>query len=581
MRTFFQGREMNLKRIFILIFSICFYTEASHALVPLESILLGDFSDQYRDRETDPIEYIFSTVRSSTEVGSKDFKHRRKLALYRGFFEEGQNLKNLCKVKPKVQYSVDWDRRKVIRSIIATLQYIGLDAAIRAMPKYANHFEFSEEQYKNLGDNLIGNWCSQNLSLISISQLKKNWMIKFTKDNDFKLPSVDGDPLFPQKVTNITAKERVMKQEFAQTIKMFKTFCSWGGDTDNVRLLVPLLRHPIVYSFIARQLTGQKLEWKPIENKVVVKKEQETVKVLCQNMICRKTDLRTMLRDFPRGAGTKSIKEDLDRLYCEQMRDVDYTSKDQEPKIKEWIKKISFDEENLIVSYFISLMTGVPDFFLRSESYNEGIDFLRLSMDRNWNKWSERQTSNYTKDLYYEEPLTIELVDRKLYYQNVVQKFSVHFDVNLGEFDRSNQKVGKISNYFELKISKTFLKWAREQWNGISPSDTKKKDSIVNRFKQEIAQDVQKARGKYRLPPWKGDLEKIIALELLEQLVLFNGLPFKGEKGLASIPIKLHFAPLALRYIRYQFQVKQNSKRDDEYFKDLKKRREESANLNQ
>jgi hypothetical protein len=572
---------MNLYKAFILFFVIGLLSKASFALVPLESILLGDFSDQYRDRETDPIEYIFSTVRSSTEVGSKDFEYRRKLALYRGFFEEGQNLKNLCKVKPKVQYSVDWDRRKVVRSIIATLQYIGLDAAVRAMPKYANHFEFSEDEYKKLGDNLIGNWCSQNLSFISISQLKKNWMIKFTKKNDFKLPSVVDDPLFPQKVNNITSKERVMKQEFAQTIKMFKTFCSWGGDTDNVRLLVPLLRHPIIYSFIARQLTGQKLEWKPIENKILIKEDQPTVKVLCKNMICRKTDQKTMLREFPRGAGTKSIKEDLDRLYCEEVRDVDYTSKDQEPKIKEWIKKISFDEENLIVSYFISLMTGIPDFFLRSESYNEGVDFLRLSLDRNWNSWSEKQTTNFTKDLYYEEPLTIELVDRKLYYQNVVQKFSVHFDVNLGEFDRSNQKVGKISNYFELKISKTFLKWAREEWNGISPLETQKKTKIVNRFKQEITEGVQKARSKYRLPPWKGDLEKIIALELLEQLVLFNGLPYKGELGLAKIPVKLNFAPLALRYIRYQYKVKQNSIRDDEYFKDLKKRREESANLKQ
>ena len=288
-----------------------------------------------------------------------------------------------------------------------------------------------------------------------------------------------------------------------------------------------------------------------------------------------------MLREFPRGAGTKSIKEDLDRLYCEQLRDVDYTSKDQEPKIKEWIKKISFDEENLVVSSFISLMTGVPDFFLRSETYTDGKEFLRLSLDRNWKNWSERQTNNFTKDLYYEEPLTIELVDRSLYYKNIEPKFSVHFDINLGEFDRANQKVGKISSYFKLKISKTFLKWAREEWNGISPGEKQKKEKIVSRFKQEIAEGVQKARSKFRLPPWKGDLEKIIVEELLEQLVLFNGLPFKGEQGLASIPIKLNFAPLALRYIRYQYKVKQNSIRDDEYFKDLKKRREAQANLKQ
>ena len=132
---------MNLKKTFILLFLISF-SWPIFALVPLESILLGDFSDQYRDKETDPIEYIFSTIRSSTEVGSKDFEHRRKLALYRGFFEEGQNLKNLCKVKPKVQYSVDWDRRKVVRSLLATLQYC-------IARRWMESAYYSQKNYKN------------------------------------------------------------------------------------------------------------------------------------------------------------------------------------------------------------------------------------------------------------------------------------------------------------------------------------------------------------------------------------------------------------------------------------------------
>lgn len=568
-----KRRMMNYFSVLLMVVST-----PSWALVPLESVLLGDFSDQYRDKESDPIEYIFSPISNLKENKTKNFKNRRKLALYRGFFEEGQNLTNLCKIKPKVQYSVDWDRRKAIRSLLGTLQYVGLDVALRAIPKYASHFEFSEEEYKNLGDNLIGNWCSQNLSLISIEQLKKNWMIKYTKKNEYEIPSVDNDPLFPQKITNITSKERVMKQEFVQSIKLFKTFCSWGGDTDDLRLLVPLVRHPVIYSFIARQLASQKLEWKPIVNKVVIKEEQETVKVLCRNMICRKTDAKTMLKEFPRGAGTKSIKEDLDRLYCEQLRDVDYVSRNQEPKIKNWIKKMSFDEENLVVSHFLSLVTSVPDFFLRSETFSDAKDFLRLSMDRNWDGWANDQTKNYTKDLYYEEPLTIEIVDRKLYYENTKQKFAVHFDVNLGEFDRANQQVGKISNQFSLKVSKAFLRWAREEWNGISPYEIEKKKRIVDRFKLEITDSVQAARKKFRLVPWKGDLESLIVKEVLEQIVQYYGKIYKGETGVAIIPIRFNFAPLALRYIRYEYLVKENDKKDKEYFKDLKRRQQETAN---
>jgi len=569
----------QMKQAFIVLIAICI-APLAEALVPLESILLGDFSDQYRDKETDPIEYIFNPIPRNKDVSTKDFEHRRNLALYRGFYEEGENLKNLCKVKPRVQYSVDWDRRKVIRSFVSTLQYIGLDVVLRAMPKYANHFEFSEEEYKNLGDGLIGNWCSQNLSLISIEQLKKNWMIKFTKKNEYELPSVDNNPLFPTKITNITSKERVMKQEFVQAIKLFKTFCSWGGDTDNLRLLVPLIRHPVIYSFVARQLSGQKLEWEPLDNNVVIREEQDTVKVLCRNMICRKTTEKTITREFPRGAGTKSIKEDLDRLYCEEMRDVDYVSKGQEPKVKDWIKKMTFDEENLVVSSFLSLITKIPDFFLRSEQFSDGKEFLRLSMDRNWNNWAKKQTTNFAKDLYYEEPLTLELVQRDLYYKNTIPKFSVHFDVNLGEFDRANQKVGKISNHFNLSISKTFLRWARNEWNGIPPGQDKRKQAIVDRFKIEITDSVQKAKTKFRLVPWKGDLENLIVRELLEQIVQYIGPFYKGENGLAQIPVQFNFAPLALRYIRYQYLVKENEKRDKDYFEDFQKRQEIRANLN-
>lgn len=552
-------------------------TSASYALVPLESILLGDFSGQYRDKDSDPIEYIFNPVTTTTARTSKDYVHRRKLALYRGFFEEGENLKNLCKSKPKVQYSVDWDRRKVIRSILGTLQYIGLDVTLRAMPKYAKHFEFTEKEYQNLGDNLIGNWCSQNLSLISLSQLKKNWMIKFTKKNEYELPSLVNNPLWPQKITNIMSKERVMKQGFAQTIKLFKTFCSWGGDTDNIRLLVPLVRHPVIYSFLARQLAGEKLEWKPDVNKVYIQNNQKTVKVLCQNMICRKVAATTLKERFPRGAGTKSIKEDLNRLYCEELRDVDYANKNQAPKIKDWIKKISFDEENFVVSSFLSLVTSVPDFFLRSEKFSDAKKYLRLSMDRNWNRWADKQSKDFARDIYYEEPLTIEVVERKLYYKNTKQNFSVNLDVNLGEFDRTNQKVGKISSHFNLYVSKSFLKWIREEWNGLFPKDNKKKKELIERFKLEISDSVKAARKKFRIAPWKGDLEGLITKELLEQIVQYKGDLFQGEKGVEKILIQFNFAPLALRYIRYQYLVKQNDKKDKNYFKKLKKRLQKHA----
>jgi hypothetical protein len=65
-----------------------------------------------------------------------------------------------------------------MKTVIATLQYIALDLTSRAIPQYAKYFEFNREEYVNMVDGLVGNYCSSNISVISKKELRNNLIKK-------------------------------------------------------------------------------------------------------------------------------------------------------------------------------------------------------------------------------------------------------------------------------------------------------------------------------------------------------------------------------------------------------------------
>ena len=92
----------------------------------------------------------------------------------RGFYDEAQNLKNSCVGESEIRYDSPWERQQVERSVLATLQYTGLAIiTVRALANYARYFQFSREEYQFLIENLVGNHCSQNVSVTSLKLLGK------------------------------------------------------------------------------------------------------------------------------------------------------------------------------------------------------------------------------------------------------------------------------------------------------------------------------------------------------------------------------------------------------------------------
>ncbi|NOT80719.1 MAG: hypothetical protein HOP07_17170 [Bacteriovoracaceae bacterium] len=546
----------NIKSLTFLL-TILVLTNKTFALTPIESLILGDFSERYTENETDPLNYVFIKELSlEAKLDSAKDINRIQLANYRAFYEEGKNLENTCTEASEIRFITEWEKTQAKRAMISTVQYIGLDLSTRAIAQYAKELEFSASEYDNLTQGLVANYCSQNLSIISKKELLRNLKIKFEKENSFKLPSVEKNPFFPENLNELLPKTKSLEQELLYTVKLFQSLCSWNGNPENLGLLVPVFKHSGIMAFFNRQMTGQQVGWNAIDNSLYLKEDNDTVQIACDNLICRKTSRDNMIRKYSYSLGGTSIAEDQKKLFCNYYRNAYYLPKESDPRLAQIMNQRTFDEENFINSQFIALITGIPDFLLRASNFNQGEDVLRSSMDNVWTKWAKANTENLSRELFFEEPLTLELVDQNQYYDFRANKLRVAFDVNLGEFDRTNQRVGKIRMNFKLNVQTAFLNYYRTALQSLTFKDTAEKLRLKNRFKYQISHEVKAAREKLIIPPWKGDLDELIVTELTSQ-ILDTPLKFLPltEKGMTVIDIEINYGVFALKYLAHQFKV--------------------------
>ena len=526
------------------------------ALAPVESLVLGNFSEDYSENKTDPLNYVLS--REST-MKSSSSEYNKELAIYRGFYEEGKNTVNYCRENHIVQYATEWEKIQVKRSTMALIQYIGLDLISRALPQYAKELEYTREEYVNMVDGLVGNYCSANLSVISKRELLNNFYLKYDKENSFKLPGVEGNPYFPDNLESYLPKKKALEQEMLYTVKLFQSLCSWSGNPVNPGLMVSVLKNPALMAFFGRQMSNQTIGWKEIDNTLFLKEDKNTAQVWCENLICRKVKREDFLNKFFFSVGGTNVSDDIKRLYCEDFRNSDYKPKDSDPRLAKMMNSMTFDEENLINAQFIALITGIPDFFVRAENFKVGEDIMRSSIDFTWNKWAKTMSDNFTRDLFFEEPLTLEQVDTDQYINFRAGNLKIAFDVNLGEFDRINQRAGKVRVLFKIHVQNSFLNFYRNSLKNLTFSDTDEKTRLKNRFKMQLTKDVEDARSKFIIPPWKGDLEELIANEITSQIMDTpeKFLDFSGA-GLRPIEVEINYGPFALKYINHQLNVKNN-----------------------
>ncbi|MBL6990619.1 MAG: hypothetical protein ISR65_12615 [Bacteriovoracaceae bacterium] len=545
----------------LTIFVLILVLKNVQAGVPFQLLINASKTDKALQK-ANPLNSI---IAESDELVDKVDQYKVRVANYRGMIDNGEQLHKSCKVNKVIQFATEWDREQTLRGMLVTLQYVGLNRAMQAISAYAKYFEFTPTEYNNLTTRLSENYCSQNLLISNRAEIKKALARYYQNTSVDYLPTIADNHLYSDAIKHIRPIHEVRTKEFELTIKIFRNLCSWGYNTHDLRLMVPLVRNPVIMASVIENMMGQKVKWRPSNNSLYLVDDPGAVQLVCHSYRCKQVSKEEFRRSMAKRAGTSGLKNNLIRLYCQDLKKADFVYQGQEKNIKRWIDETSLEEQYLLAAQYIALESGLPDLFIRSESFSDARDFLTSSMDSAWSNWAKAASTNKLGEIYFEEPLTIERVQRHLYFTPHYPRFKVVFDVNLGEFDRTNQIIGKLKASFTVKLPKNFLEWIRRQWRyaqGPEDKDIKRRKELISIFKEHIKNDVQGARAKLTIPPWRGDISRLIVKEVLTQLNLYEGNYFY-QSGLETIkiPVELNYGLFALKHLRRRYLMnKQRAK---------------------
>lgn len=209
-------------------------------------------------------------------------------------------------------------------------------------------------------------------------------------------------------------------------------------------------------------------------------------------------------------------------------------------------------------SFFISLMTGVPDAVFGVENYRDLPVVAKSSIDERWKSWANETLKYFSKDMLFEESLKIKAEPRRNNTALRTDGFLLDFSVTLGEMDRIVDDNDKLALRFDLKFSKNYLRHIRTKWIEYTNSiDAEGR----TRFRDELAARVEaqlKEKEKYfRQKMWNEDFSRLIVQELVGQLLAYKGPVFDSyQEEMFTVPVKFSYGVFALSYLRYRADVK-------------------------
>lgn len=524
-----------------------FFSLTVQALVPVEGILMGEAQNEI---QTDPLLRIFSDIYDKSQSGEN-----KKVKLYQATFESGQNLSESCSYLGQPTYSSTWQEKQARRSMAATLQYIGLDTSIKAIGAYAKKMDVGPEDFERLTKNLVKNYCSKNITIFSIRNIEKSLDYYYKNAQMSLIPSIESSPFATSSVKISTEKPIARSKEFDLAIKNFRAFCSWGGEVEDYRMMTSYLSNRFIMAFVIKNMIGVQDKIDEKVQKVLTVASEDTVQVACTDLICRKETQNTFKQMFPKSVGSTGIVTDLPKIYCHHFRYQD-SPKTNVPQVKAWVKEAELEDPIFETSQFISLMTGVPDFFNGADAYVDVPMLVRSSVDERWNIWARDVLGSFSKDLLYEESLKVKVEPRRDL-ASLSKGFMIDFSITLGEMDRLLVSNDKLDLSFDLKLSKNYLRAIRTKWALLENEvDTDGKIEFQAEVARYINLQLREKEKLFSQKMWNEDFGKLIAEELVQQTIKYRGSLFESyQEEVLRVPVKFSYGLFALSYLRYRADV--------------------------
>lgn len=532
----------------IVLFALCLFPAWVLALVPVEGILRGQANLEYQQ---DPLRFIFP------HIGIDNSEDAKKVKLYSHRYQMGDELVESCRFYGPITYGESFRFDQAKRSVAATLQYLGLDTSIKAIGALAREVGVEESGFENLAENAVNQYCSKNLSVFSLKTIKASLKHYYQNPVDI-LPKIESSPYATESFKNYSATNLARQNEFEYAIEIFRDFCSWGGEIDDYRMMGPYLANRFFMSVVIENLTGKKQHYSDTTGKVYLTDEKDTLKVNCEQLICRKTSSQDFSLKFPLSIGSSGLKTDLEKLYCHQFRYLDYRS-DTIPEVKAWIKSQSLEAPIFRQNFLLSLISGVPDPFMGMPDYKELPFLAKSNVDERWMNWAKQVLNVFSGDLLFEESLKINVKDKSDYVSLVTQGYSLDLFITLGEMDRMLGETDKLSMKFDIKLSKSYLLWLRKEWSeALKKAHYERQSELRVHLEKTLTALFRPKEEHYLQKIWNDDLFRVISGELLNQISRAPTRWFEDgyQDKMIQIPVKFYYGVFALNYLKYRADSK-------------------------
>lgn len=311
-------------------------------------------------------------------------------------------------------------------------------------------------------------------------------------------------------------------------------------------------------AFVVKNLLGVQDTFDEKKQKVETVKSPSTVQVTCEDLICRRTQSwEEFERKFPLSVGASGLDTDLAKLYCNHFRYQDYVATDAVPQVKQWIKESELEDPIFETNFFLSIMTGVPDPMYSTEKYIDLPLMAKSSIDERWTNWANDVLNLFSKDLMFEESLKIRTIPLRDKVSIRTGGLKFRFSITLGELDRVMDETDKLRSTFTFKLSKNYLRSIKTKWNSLKgQADFEGQKNFKKEMAQYLNLQLEKKEKLFLQKIWNADLSRIMAEELLEQVLAYEGTLFDSYKDeMLIIPVEFNYGLFAMSYLRFRADV--------------------------
>ncbi|MCY4643904.1 MAG: hypothetical protein OXB88_04745 [Bacteriovoracales bacterium] len=482
------------------------------------------------------------------------------------YWKEGQNLSLRCSLYDMPKAPGKREKEKALRAMMSTWQLTGLDLTVSAIVEYAKALGREESARQRLYENLVGEYCSLDISWISRKGLKHSFQTRDQNGTGFLLPGAFMPDFMPDSFSGSGGprKKEVLRAELKQTIALFRSFCGWGGRVRHPGPLSAVLKDLPFAAHVLRAMGGVALDGK--RGRVIPKRPEEKLSLYCEDFICRRLAGEALAKRRFWVGGDTGLRG-IERLYCHELRfRPPHLGSKSPPLGPSWPGRETPQSLHLMHGQLSALVTGVPEPLLRVKKYGDLVNLMRSLYRIPWDGWAKDRLTHLAKpqNLLYDPHLTLSVLPVP---PRLPEKTKIDLKVRLlvaaGDFEGLFMEKAALKVLWKLRLPRgllTLVKRKKREFPFLQDVEKMElaKGDLLELFKKHIEANIKAQEKTLPLPPLPANLGgtkaigELVALELLKQLFKGSGAEKNSSSKTATVSVEFLYGPLALRAISFE-----------------------------